>query len=56
MTASKNMAALDNSREKFDPIARKVEGNPDQQRDTAVKRVELREILGTKLMREVTLK
>src|SRR5690349_671140 len=28
MTASKNMAALDNAREKFDPIARKVEGAP----------------------------
>jgi hypothetical protein len=56
MTESKNMASLDNAREKFDPISRKVEGNPDQQRDTAVKRVELREILGDKLMREVTLK
>jgi hypothetical protein len=56
MTASKNMAALDNAREKFDPIARKVEGTPDQQRETAVKRVELRQILGNKLMREVTLK
>jgi hypothetical protein len=56
MTESKNMAALDGAREKFDPIARKVEGNPDQQRDTAVKRVEMRDILGDKLMREVTLK
>jgi len=56
MTESKNMAALDNAREKFDPIARKVEGSPDQQRDTAVKRVELRQILGDKLMREVILK
>lgn len=56
MTESKNMASLDNTREKFDPIARKIEGNPDQQRDTAVKRVELREILGSKTMREITLK
>jgi hypothetical protein len=56
MTESKNMAALDNAREKFDPIARKVGGSPDQQRDTAVKRVELREILGNKTMREITLK
>src|SRR6266480_7739501 len=56
MTSSKNMAALDNAREKFDPIARKIEGNPDEQRDTAAKRLELREILGDKLMREVTLK
>ena len=56
MTESKNMAALDNAREKFDPIGRKVEGSPDQQRDSAVKRGEFREILGDKLMREVTLK
>jgi hypothetical protein len=56
MTASKNMAALDNAREKFDPISRKLEGAPDQQRDAAVKRGDLREILGDKLMREVTLK
>ena len=56
MVESKNMAAFDNSREKFDPIARKVEGSPDQQRTTATKRMEIREILGSKLMREVTLK
>ena len=56
MTESKNMAALDNAREKFDPIARKVEGTPDQQRATATQRVELREIMGQKLMREITLK
>jgi len=51
-----NMAALDNAREKFDPIARKVEGTPDQQRATATKRLEIREIMGIKLMREITLK
>lgn len=56
MTASKNMAALDNAREKFDPIARKIEGGPDEQRATATKRLEIREIFGSKLMREVTLK
>lgn len=56
MVASKNMAAFDNAREKFDPIAKKVEGTVDQQRATAVKRMEIREIIGDKLMREVTLK
>jgi len=56
MVESKNMAALDNAREKFDPIARKVEGTPDQQRATATKRLEIREIMGIKLMREITLK
>jgi len=56
MTSSKNMAALDNVREKFDPIARKIEGTPDEQRATATKRLEIREIVGGKLMREITLK
>ena len=56
MVESKNMAALDDAREKFDPIARKVEGTPDQQRATAVKRLDIREIMGSKLMREITLK
>ena len=56
MTASKNMASLDNSREKLDPISRKVEGSPDQQRDASVKRNDFREIIGVKLMREITLK
>jgi hypothetical protein len=56
MVESKNMAAFDNAREKFDPIANKISGNADQQRATAVKRLEIREIMGAKLMREVTLK
>ena len=56
MTESKNMAALDNVREKFDPIARKIEGTPDEQRATATKRLDIREIFGAKLMREITLK
>src|ERR1700730_13103928 len=56
MVESKNMAAFDNAREKFDPIARKIEGTPDQQRGMAVKRLDIREIRGSKLMREITLK
>jgi hypothetical protein len=56
MVASKNMAAFDNARDKFDPIAKKIEGTIDQQRATAVKRMEIREILGDKTMREITLK
>jgi hypothetical protein len=56
MVEQPNMAALDNSREKFDPIAKKVEGSVEQQRSTATQRQQIREILGTKLMREVTLK
>jgi hypothetical protein len=56
MVESKNMAALDNGREKFDPIARKTVGTTDQQQAMAVKRLDIREIMGTKLMREITLK
>jgi len=56
MVESKNMAAQDNAREKFDPIARKVVGTTDQQQAIQVKRLDIREILGTKPMREITLK
>ena len=56
MVESKNMAALDGFREKADPIARKIEGTLDQQRATQTKRLEIREIMGTKNMREITLK
>ena len=56
MVESKNMAAQDDTREKFDPIARKVVGTTDQQQAIQVKRLDIREILGTKLMREITLK
>ena len=56
MVESKNIAAQDNTREKFDPIARKVVGTTDQQQAIQVKRLDIREIVGTKLMREITLK
>jgi len=56
MVESKNMAAQDNAREKFDPITRKVVGTIDQQQAIQVKRLDIREIIGTKLMREITLK
>ena len=56
LVESKNMAAQDNTREKFDPIARKVVGTTDQQQALQVKRLDIREIVGTKLMREITLK
>ncbi|HET7513141.1 MAG TPA: hypothetical protein VFJ88_10275 [Chthoniobacterales bacterium] len=56
MVEQQNMAAFDNAREKFDPIARKIEGSEQQQRNTATQRQQIREILGAKLMREVTLK
>jgi hypothetical protein len=51
-----NMAALDGLRDKMDPIVEKVMGSEEQRRATAVKRLDIREILGTKTMREITLK
>lgn len=56
MTEYKNMAALDGLRDKTDPIDNKLVGNEDQQRQLSVKRMEIREILGDKTMREITLK
>src|SRR5712692_480830 len=56
MVESKNMAAFDNARQKFEPIAKKIEGSTEEQEKTAVKRLDIREILGNKIMREVTLK
>ena len=51
-----NMAALDGLRDKTDPIGAKMVGTEDQQRQLAVKRLEIRDIMGGKLMREITLK
>ena len=55
MVEFKNMAALDGLREKTDPIATKLIGSDDQQRQAAMKRAEIRDIVGTKIMREITL-
>ena len=51
-----NWAAFDSLRDKMDPIVEKVMGPEEQRRTTAVKRLDIREILGTKTMREITLK
>jgi hypothetical protein len=56
MVESKNMAMFDGAREKADPIAKKISGSEDEQRQISIKRLDIREILGTKLMREITLK
>jgi len=56
MVEYKNMAAFDGLREKTDPIMAKVIGGQDAQRQMAVKRLDVREILGTKIMREIILK
>jgi hypothetical protein len=51
-----NWAAFDHLRDKMDPIEQKVMGSAEQRKDMAVKRLDIREILGTKTMREITLK
>ena len=51
-----NWAAFDNLRDKMDPIVEKVMGTEEQRLTTATKRLDIREILGTKTMREITLK
>ena len=51
-----NMAALDGLRAKTDPVVEKIMGNEDQRREMAVKRLDIREILGVRTMREITLK
>jgi hypothetical protein len=56
MQEFKNMAAFDGLRAKVDPIANKLIGSEDVQRQGAVKRMEIREIMGDKVMREITLK
>ena len=56
MVEYKNMAAFDGLRDKTEPIAQKILGGEDERRQAAVKRSEVREILGNKVMREITLK
>ncbi len=51
-----NWAAFDNLRDKMDPVVAKVMGSEEQRKELAVKRLDVREILGTKTMREITLK
>jgi hypothetical protein len=56
MQEFKNMAAFDGLRDKIDPIQNKIIGNADVQRQGAVERMQIREIMGGKIMREITLK
>jgi hypothetical protein len=56
MVEYKNMAALDGLREKMDPIATRTVGSPEERRERALKRNEIREVIGTKLGREIILR
>ncbi|POY35026.1 hypothetical protein C3K47_17365 [Solitalea longa] len=49
----KNMAALDGLSDKMDAMEQKVVGNEDVQKKIMVSRVDMRDIIGTKLMREL---
>jgi hypothetical protein len=51
-----NMAAFDDLREKLDPILVKAAGSIDQQTQIQIKRMDVREVMGEKVMREITLK
>jgi hypothetical protein len=51
----KNYAFLDRYREMIDPIARRIEGDTKVQHARTADRVDMREIIGYKFMREITL-
>jgi len=51
-----NMAALDDGFAKFDPIVTEVFGSLPESQQANVQRSELRQILGDKVAREITLK
>src|SRR4051794_20083316 len=51
-----NMATLQGSRERFEPMIDKIIGPAAARRDLATKRQDVREILATKMMREIWLK
>jgi hypothetical protein len=52
----KNMAALDNLRDRVDPIDRQVYGSTEKSSEAMVKRSEMRDIVGNRLMRRLDMK
>ena len=56
MIEYKNMAAMDGMAEKMEALSGKLLGSQDTRRTGAVKRNEIREIVGGKLVREIILK
>src|SRR2546428_5676241 len=56
MTEFKNMAALDGLDDKMDAIQMKMVGTEDVQKKLMMSRVDMRDIIGTKLMRELGFK
>jgi hypothetical protein len=56
MVEYKNWAAFDGLSEKFDALALKVVGSEEKQVQTMVKRADVREIIGDKVVQEITFK
>ncbi len=52
----KNMAALDDLNAKTDPIAEKLQGSRAEQSKSSIEREKVRTVLGSELIRELTLK
>src|SRR3954467_7971552 len=55
-TDYKNMAALDNLRDRQDPISNQVYVSMDKSNAAMVKRSEMRDIVGNRLLRQLTIK
>jgi hypothetical protein len=56
LVETKNMAAFDGMEQKFEEISEKLIGGEEKQKEGAVYRNEIREILGSKVARELVLK
>ena len=55
-TVYRNMAALDNLRDRVDPIDSRVYGSLEKTNDAAVKRSEMRDIVGNRLLRQLIIR
>ena len=55
-TTYKNMAAMDNLRDRTDPVEQQVFGSQDKSNQAMVKRGEMRDIVGNRLLRELMIK
>jgi hypothetical protein len=55
-TTYKNLAAMDNLRDRVDPIDQQVYGSMDKSNQAMVKRAEMRQIVGYRLLRQLIFK
>jgi hypothetical protein len=56
LTEAKNWASFDNATAKWDALSAKVIGPEDKQQQMVIKRVDVREIVGEKVMQEIIFK